>query len=212
MASFVTPDNVRDYLVVDGSVAQWSNSVIGSNITAASGNLQRWTNRQFEPQGSNSTLTKKFTTHGRQYLPIPDVRLVEAVRLNGAELVENQTYWLVPDRHQTGVHIGIELPAQRNLHRSAEWFDRNYDSPWFRSERRPNDLEIDSTQWGHVPYPAELIHATVVLAAFYTKRPDAVLGGVALTTQGNEIDLSQLPREVADFVRDWKVSSPLISV
>ena len=56
---------VRDYLVITDTSGQWSSSLIGSNIAAASGNLQRWTGRQFEPQGSNTAVTKRFSTHGR---------------------------------------------------------------------------------------------------------------------------------------------------
>lgn len=211
MANFVTPDNVRDYLGADEGAGQWSDAVIGSNINAASGNLQRWTRRQFTPEGSNSTVTKRFSTLGRSYLVIPDVRSVSQVRLNGAALTENESFWLTPDRHQTGVFVGIELPRRRSLRYSRDWFDRNYDSPYFSDlQDRPNDLEIDGV-WGHDPYPSELLHAATVLAAYYTKRPDAVLGGVSTTTQGNEVDLSQLPREVADFVRDWKLGDAVVS-
>lgn len=210
MAEFIVPDNVRDYLTVTGVTGQWSNAVIGSNIAAASGNLQRWTNRQFEVQGSNSAVTKKFTTHGRAFLVIPDLQRADLVRLDGVTLTEDTSFWLVPDRHQTGVFVGIELLPRRAAYtRRPDRFDVTY--PRYRYDTLPNDLVITGV-WGHEPYPSELLHATTVLAAYYTKRPDAVLGGVSLTPQGNEIDLSQLPREVADFIRDWKLDDPMVSV
>lgn len=213
MAEFTTPSDVRDYLVATGTTGQWSTARIGSNIAAASGNLQRWTNRQFEPQGSNSNITKRFSTLGRSYLVIPDVRSVTAVRLNGATLTANESYYLQPDRLQTGVHVGIEFPNRVNFRHSSEWFDRGYDSPYWRSRLLtglPNDLEIDSNAWGHSPLPSELIHATTVLAAFYTIRPDALLSGARQTPEGNVFDLSRLPLEVQGFVSDWKLDDQVV--
>lgn len=209
MAEFVVPDNVRDYLTIDGTTGQWSDAVLGSNIAAASGNLQRWTRRQFEPQGSNFVVTKRFSTLGRPSMVMPDARSVSAVRLNDATLTADESYWLIPDQQQSGVYVGIELvPRQRGSYLNR--FDYNY-SHLDRFSAIPNDLEIDSAEWGHLPYPPALLHAATVLAAYYTKRPDAVLGGVTLTAQGNEIDLSAIPREVADFVREWRLEQPLVS-
>lgn len=211
MAEFTVPERVRDYLSATAQTGQWSDATLGSNIAAASGNLQRWTHRQFEPLGSNVAVTKTFTTLGRAYLVIPDCRSVSAVRLNGAELEQDVTFFLQPDRMQSGVFVGIELPDRNafNYLRTHDWFDRGYDLPEYR--RRlvsglPNDLAIDSTQWGHDPLPAELQHACAVLAAFYSIRPDALLSGARQTPEGNVFDLSRLPLEVQGFVNDWKLT------
>lgn len=211
MAEFTVPERVRDYLKADSATGQWSDAALGSNIAAASGNLQRWTHRQFEPQGSNFTVTKVFSTMGRSYLVIPDCRSVSAVRLNSAELVADESYYLQPDRMQAGYFIGIEFPNRRELLRSHDWFDRGYDFPEFRDRLRtglPNDLEVDSSEWGHVPYPPDLVHATAVLAAFYSIRPDALLSGARQTPEGNVFDLSRLPLEVQAFINDWKLTDP----
>lgn len=216
MAEFVTPDNVRDYLQAqEQATGQWSDSLIGSNIAAASGNLQRWTRRQFEPQGSNFTVTKKLTTLGRSYLVIPDCRSISAVRLNGAALTADESYYLQPDRMASDVFVGIEFPNQRELLRSHDWFDRGYDLPDFRRTLAggvPNDLELDSTEWGHVPYPPELLHAATVLAGFYTLRPDALLSGARQTPEGNVFDLSRLPLEVQGFVSSWKLEDAVVAL
>lgn len=211
MAEFTTPDNVRDYLQATSVSGQWSNAFIGSNIAAASNNLQRWTHRQFEPQGSNFLVTKKLTTLGRSFLVIPDCRSLQAVRLNGAALVENESYYLHPDRMQSGVFVGIEFPNRQAFLRTHDWFDRGYDFPEF--SRRlltglPNDLELASIEWGHLPYPDSLLHASNALAAFYTIRPDALLSGARQSPEGNVFDLSRLPLEVQGFVNDWKLSDP----
>jgi hypothetical protein len=55
--------------------------------------------------------------------------------------------------------------------------------------------------------PEAVRHAAKVLAAFYTKRPDAILSGGITTPDGNTFDLSNLPVEVADFVREWDAGS-----
>lgn len=210
MAEFVTPAMVRDYLQATDTSGQWSASLIGSNIAAASHNLQRWTGRQFEPQGSNTALTKKFSTHGRTYLHIPDLRSVTSVTRHGSALTVDENFHLIPDRMEPGVFTAIQLSGLRAYddYRSfPEWFDRNYDN-WLQRGRMtdiPNDLHVAGL-WGHVPYPAPLEHATKVLAAYYTIRPDALLAGARQTPEGNVFDLSNLPREAQDFVRDWKLA------
>lgn len=203
---------VRDYLQATDTSGQWSSSLIGSNIAAASHNLQRWTGRQFEPQGSNSVVTKKFSTHGRSFLHIPDLRVGSntTVTRHGSALTADENYYFIPDRMEPGVFTAIQLPGLRAYddYRSfPEWFDRNYDN-WLHRGRYadiPNDLHIAS-QWGHAVYPAPLEHATKVLAGFYTIRPDALLSGARQTPEGNVFDLSRLPLEVQDFIRDWKLA------
>lgn len=210
MPSFVNPDDVRGYLQATGTTGQWSDGLIGSNIRAASGNLQRWTNRQF---GAQPATTKKFTSLGRSFLVIPDLRTATTVTLNGSPLIEDETFFLQDDRHQTGVHVGIEFPNRFDFLRTKDWFDRGYDSPLFRSRLRtglPNDL-VMLGDWGHDPLPAEVLHASAVLAAFYTIRPDALLSGARQTPEGNVFDLSRLPLEISGFVSDWKLDAPLVS-
>ena len=60
--------------------------------------------------------------------------------------------------------------------------------------------------WGYTDIPEPVLHATKVLAAFYTKRPDAILSG-AITTDTSLFDLSNLPIEVQSFVTEWRVGS-----
>jgi hypothetical protein len=209
LANFVSPAMVRDYLVATNTSGQWSDGLIGSNVSAASANLQRWTGRQFEPQGSNSTVTKVFSSRGRTYVTIPDLRSATAVVHNDSTLTADETYYLVPDRMNTGVYTALQLPGLRDRgdHRSySDWFDRNLDHWHWRGRLNdiPNDISITGV-WGHHPYPEELLHATKVLAAYYTIRSDALLSGARQTPDGNVFDLSNLPREVQDFVRDWKL-------
>lgn len=207
MATFITAQQVRDYLNITATTGQFSTAIIGSNINAASGFLERRTGRQFTWQGSN--VTKTFTTHGLPYKAIPDLIVASTITLQDVELTDGETCWLIPDRQNTGVFTGIQVrPYGFYDYRSnPQWFDRNLDSwlwPYYGRGDLPNDLKITG-QWGHVTYPAELLHATMVLAAYYTKRPDAVLSGGIQTPEGGIFDLSRLPVEVGQFIEDWLI-------
>lgn len=211
---FTTPAYVKDYLQASGTTGQWSNALIGSNIAAASANLQRWTRRQFE-HSSNLAVTRTFTTNGAAYLPIPDLRPggTTTATLQGTDLEENTTLWFIPDQSHPEVYIGVQLRAfgRYDYRSNPEWFDRNLDHPRWRGSTLPNDLVITSDRWGWFPYPTELIHATAVLAGYYTLRSDALLGGaVNRLEQGVIFDLSQLPIEVQNFVDAWKVGEQVV--
>jgi len=170
--------------------------------------LQRMTNRQFEAQAST---TKKFTTRGRSSLTIPDLRSTTAVTLNSSALTADSSYYLIPDVMNTGVFTAIDLPQYRSPfdYRSyPDWFDKNYDSPLYQQRLRsgiPNDLVIGPAEWGHASVPQEISHATKVLAAWYTKRPDAVLSNTIQTPEGNILDLSRMPPEVQQIVAQWRI-------
>ena len=214
MANFVDPQAVRDYLQSTGVTGQWSNELLGSNIAAASGFLQRRTNRQFEPQGSNVAVTKVFSTYGQESIVIPDLRSASAVSLNDNALDANSTYYLIPDRNNSGVFVGIRFPQERRTNWAGlNTFDINYNHlRWgVRYDPLPNNVSITGV-WGHEPYPPELLHATKVLAGFYTLRSDALLSGARQTPEGNIFDLSKLPLEVQSFVADWKIEESVVMV
>ena len=218
MAEFVTVANVKDYLQATGTTGQWSSAVIGSNITAASADLQRWTNRQFEPQGSNTAVTKRFTTNGAAFMVIPDLRSATSVTLQGTTLEDGSTYHLIPDKYNSGVFTGIQFRAfgRYDYRGNPDWFDRNLDSWRWQysggSYSLPNDLTITGA-WGWVPLPDSLLHATTVLAGYYVLRSDALLSGAINRLQeGIIFDLSQLPVEVQNFVREWKLSDQMATV
>lgn len=221
--AFVAEQAVRDYINLeddDGSgSSKYSSATIASNLRAAGYFLQKATGRQFENQPAT---TKKFTTEGATSLAIPGLRTAITVTRAGSTLTEDESFWLIPDAMQTGVSTAIQFGAFRNrgdgpwyLH-SSEWFDRGYDHPRFGAYARnslPNDLEI-AGDWGLLPadYPEPLLHTTKVLAAWYTKRPDALLSGAIQTQDGNVFDLSRYPIEVQSFVAEWKIGTQAVSV
>ena len=212
MPAFVNASNVRAYAGIDGITAPWTEHNLGSNIRAASAFLQKRTGRQFELQLAT---TKKFTTNGEAYINLPDLRTATTVNLNDSAQTLDTDFHLIPDHQQTGVSIGIQFRpfGRRADYRSfSNWFDTNLDRRWYEGfTSDANDLVITG-DWGHSPLPEELMHATKVLAAWYTRRPDALLGGVVLTAQGTEQDQSMIPVEVLKFIEDWKLSAQVVGV
>lgn len=215
MPAFTNASNVRAYAGVDAINAaddRWNEPQLSSNIRAASAFLQKRTGRQFELQTAE---TKKFTTNGEAFVALPGLRTATSVSLASSALTADDTYHLIPDAQQTGVFIGIQFRpfGRRADYRSwPDWFDTNKDRRYgygFTSD--PNDLVIVG-DWGYVDLPDELVHATNVMAAWIARRPDALLGGVSVTANGTEIDLSQVPIEVRMFIEEWKIGRAVASV
>jgi hypothetical protein len=216
MPEFISAADVRGYMGTADTVGVWSDAALGSNIRAASAFLERRTGRQFE---ALTAATKTFTTDGRTYLVIPDLRTATSVTLNGNALVADTSYYLMPDRHDPAMFTGIQFRAFQSRQpadwwsHNADWFDRGYDLPNRASPvsdtSLPNDLVITG-DWGWSPIPAEVTQATKVLAAFYTKRPDSVLADVEITPAGNARIFSGLPLEVKEFVMDWALGERII--
>lgn len=215
MAAFIVASEVRDYLGIASTSGQYSAAVIGSNIRAASDYLQRRTGRQFEAQDATA---KTFTTHNRASLIIPDLRTASSVVRDGSALEAGTTHHLLPDRRSSGIYTAIQfrVPISRDdgpwyLH-AADWWDRGLDwekrGYWSSS---PNDLVVTG-DWGYAAYPDELLHATKILAAFYTKRPDSVLAGVSVTTEGAVLSYRELPIEVRVFIDEWTLDEQAVAV
>lgn len=212
---FTNASNVRAYagvMVIDTQDDRWNEPQLSSNIRAASAFLQKRTGRQFELQLNT---TKIFTTNGDAFVALPGLRSASAVTLAGTTLDLDDTYHLSPDAQQTGVYVGIQFRpfgSGADYRSWPSWFDTNLDRRWypgFRSD--PNDLSITG-DWGYIDYPDELVHATNVMAAWITRRPDSLLGGVSVTANGTEIDMGALPIEVRLFIETWRLGSQIVAV
>jgi hypothetical protein len=211
---------VQEYMGLNTSPvtgdSKYSASTIGSNIRAAGAWMERRTGRIF----GDETATKKFTTYGKPYLLIPGLRTATTVTLDGTALTADSTYWLLPDAQQTGLYTGIQfrafgkgpLPWYLGV---PDWWDRGLDMPGQPSGGSlPNDLVIVG-DWGYVDdatMPEEVRHTAKVLSAYFTKRPDAILGGALATPEGGVVDLSQFPIEVQAFVAEWRLEQGVEAV
>jgi hypothetical protein len=215
MTSPIVPQDIRNYLSVTGTTGRYSDQSIGSNIRAAQSFLARATGRQFLPQIAS---TKVFTTEGRAFIQIPDLRTASTVSLQGAALSANASYWLVPDVANDGIYLGIQFRQFNRLDYKSnpEWFDRNLDS-WLYLGREsnwgslPNDLTITG-DWGWDPYPDDYITSWTEEAAYRVKLADAVLARVSISPEGNVLDYSQHPRSVRDFIELYRLTEQAVMV
>ncbi len=214
MPAFTNASNVRAYagiMAINAQDDRWNAGPLGSNIRAASSFLEKRTGRQFELQ---TATTKTFTTNGEAYISLPGLLNLTSTTLAGTSLTVGSDAFLIPDTQQSGVYIGMQFrPFGRgsDYRGYPNWFDTNLDRRWYPGfTSDPNDLAITG-DWGFVSYPEELVHVTNVLAAWYTRRPDSLLGGVSVTAGGTEVDMGALPVEVRLFIDEWKIGNSLVS-
>lgn len=207
MTAFVLASDVRDYLNLEGTTGKYADALLTSNIRVASSYLQKRTARQFENQPDT---TKLFTTDGRAQLRIPDLRTATAVTLQGATLVTDASYWFVPDLNNSGIYVAVQFrPFGRGTSylSNPEWFDRGLDLPLgYGTRGLPNDLSITG-DWGWATYPDELLHATKVLAAWYTRRPSSLLANISVTPDGSTMNYGEMPPEVEAFIWEWRLET-----
>lgn len=212
---------VREYLELNGAaVSKYSADQVGSNIRAASWFLERATGRTFRDA---TALTLTFTTHGETSIPLPGLRTATAVTLSTTALVANESYHLIPDAQQSGVYTAVQFRPFGQGGQGPwflsypDWWDRNLDSPYWNRGARPGSLPNDLTilgDWGYTDatLPEPVRHATKVLAAYYTIRPDALLSGARVTPDGGIFDLSNLPIEVQMFIDGWRLGRQAVGI
>lgn len=203
MNQFITAADVRTFANITGTTGRYSDASISSNIMTAQSFIQRETGRWFEKVDGKSMT---FTTEGRAQLSIPDVRSVTSVTWDGTTLTENESYWLIPDARFAGVYVALQLRSfykeGKWYYSNPEWWDRGLDWPR-RQTSDTNDLVVVAdTGWDPLPY--DVLHAVKVLAAWYTKRGDAILANAVQGPDGAILDYSQLPPEVAEVVRLYR--------
>lgn len=219
--AFVTEQMVRDVIGLEpAATSRYSSDTISSNMRSAASFLERKTHRIL----FDRTTTVRISTEGKASVTIPGLRTASSVSHLGSTLSVDETYWLRPDPLNTGLYTAIQLRAfdidSGAWYLShADWFDRNLDSPYWthgpgRHGALPNDLEIVGA-WGFLAgeEPEELLHAYKVLAAWYTKRGDILLGGSFNTEEGSTFDLSQYPVEVQAVISgEWKLPAMAVSI
>ncbi len=228
---FCSAADVRAYMNLNStpSTSQYTDQTIESNIRAASSTLERATGRW---AGDRPAVTATFTTQGRAELFIRGFRSFTTVTLQGAALVNGQSYWPHEDTMATGIYVAIQLRVFRQWNTgprpwlsNPQWFDRNLDSPYYPGNygggwtysSLPNDLVIvGNGGWADADLPEPWRHATKILASFYTMRPASILADVAITPSGGVLNYSQMPPEIAagllGFVEQWRVTEQAVAV
>lgn len=210
MNLWLTPADLRDYLNTDQTTKRYADGPLGSNIRSAQGFLERETSRQFDVQ---TGVTKTLTSNGRPVVSIPDLRAATSVTLQGSALDADESYWLLPDTRHSGVYVNLQLRAFGSDYRAnPQWFDRNLDQPWYgQGSGLPNDLAITG-DWGWVDKPDELLLGVKALAAWITKRADAVLSGGVTDQAGNVFDYQQWPVEAKEARKLFQRGDQMVSI
>ena len=107
---------------------------------------------------SASNTQRKFSTHGRAFLTIPDLRSTVSnwATLQGTDLIVDETYHLIPSRQAPDIYTGIQFRPFRPAFGWAVvvgpgFVDRNLDHYLYPGNwgegTLPNDLVI-SGLWG----------------------------------------------------------------
>jgi hypothetical protein len=211
---WVTPAQVRTFANLDSSTGRYSDAALGSNILAAQQLIEQRTGRLF----TAGSATRKFTTEGRAQLAIPDLRSVQTVTLNGTNLTADETYWLIQDAAFPTIYTSIQFRAfGRNRAKwylsVPDWWDRGLDMETaYETTSLPNDLVITSTEWGWADIPYDVMHATKAVAAWMTKRADALLGNAVQQPDGTVFAYDRYPPELDAILATYRVGEQMVSV
>lgn len=210
MNLWLSAADLRDYMGVSTSTGRYSDAALGSNLRAAQGLMERRTSRQFDEQGAT---TKTLSSDGKAVVSIPDLRTATSITLQGSALTADESYWLLPDTRHSGVFVNLQLRTFGGDHRSnPQWFDRNLDQAWYHvGYGLPNDLVIVG-DWGWTSKPDDLLLGVKSLAAWITKRADAVLAGAVQNPDGSILDYSQWPIEAQTAVAVYARGEQLVAL
>lgn len=215
----VTPQVVRDLMGLDvDATSRYSNATIGSNIRTSLEFLEKAGGRYF---GDRPGITITATTSGQAEVALPGLRTVTSVTWMDTPLDLNQTYWTYPDELGSGLIMAVSVrpfvnrPAGPIWLSSPQWFDRGLDlhrypadwntGPWDQGSLTGDLVVTGDGGWAAGTYPDSLLDAVKIMAAWKTKRPDALYSGGFGTADGNVFDLSEVPVEVQRFVKLWRV-------
>jgi hypothetical protein len=204
--SDVTVTGFRDFMEWTGTTGRKSTTNVTLLLNAASDALERDTGRLITSSGSNTT--RKFTSNGRAYLVIPDLRTATTVTIQSAALTADAGYWLIASRQSPDIFVGLQLRAfgQDSYLANPEWFDRNLDQTWYRyggDTSLPNDVVVTGL-WGWTFTPYQWVMGIYALAGYFYQHADALFSSARATPEGNIFDLSQLPTEVK-MLQDWRI-------
>ena len=220
-----------------GSTSKYSDATIGSNIRAAVLTLEKETHRFLADRtgwtwSKTTMLHAQVAIPGVRVFTTTTwggVTLTVGIPGDGNA---SPSCWAIPDDVNNGTYAALQfrpwradsnMPWWLALGGQNSWFDQGADNPFDPRNRgggyawtsMPNDLLIvgdfgwDSTKaiddFGG--YPSNFLHATKVLASFYTMRPASILADVAITPAGGVLNYSRMPDEVRGFIADYKIGT-----
>jgi hypothetical protein len=227
MTLTVSVAEVRDYLQLEANNptgnSTLSDGQIESNILAAQETLERATRRWFV---NRTAVTYTTTSMLRAIVPIPGFRTFTTVTWSSSTIVQNQSFWAIPDVQNTGIYVGIQFRALRaDTDRwylaDRNWWDKALDNPFYPGNygggfawtSMPNDLVIvGDGGYAAGTYPFAWLLAVKQLASFFTKQPASILAETLITPQGGVINYASLPPTVQGFITSWTAGQQAVSV
>ena len=220
-----------------GSTSKYSDATIGSNILAAQSRLEKETHRFLVDRptwtwATTTMIAAQVAIPG--FRTFPTVTFGGTTLTVGVPGDGNQSpsAWAIADDINSGTYVALQfrpwradsnMPWWLSLGGQNSWFDQGADNPFDPRNRgggyawtsMPNDLIIiGAAGWDGTlaadsfgGYPSQFLHATKVLASFFTMRPASILADVALTPQGAVLNYTRDAPEVAQFIADFKIGS-----
>ena len=237
MNYIVTPGQVRAYLELNSpsTSSRYSDETIGSNIRAAQSDLEAATKRFLYDHPS---ITWATTTMLQAQVTLPGFRSIASATWGGAALSvavpgDGNTspsawgLWESSPGVEERLIVALQFRAWRVdndmpwYYADRDWWDKSLDNPFYPGNygggyawtSMPNDLVIVG-DGGYTPgsEPEAVKDAVKIYAAWKTMRPAGLLGGLAVTPQGNTVDYTSLPAEVVDFIADWSIGPQVASM
>lgn len=226
MTLAVSVAEVRAYLKLEANnptgSSQYSDATITSNILASQGTIEQGTSRWWVDRPA---VTWTGTSLNRTVVAIPGFRAFTSITQNGTALAfsgAGQVVFPIADNAQSGLYVGLQFRAfdpyrARAIYSDPLWWDKGMDlplgrGPWYQTSQPADLVVVGDGGYTTSSYPFAFLHAVKVLAGFYTQRPNSLLADVAITPQGGVINYSQLPAEVAAFIKEFRAGPQVVSV
>lgn len=215
----VSPQVVRDLMAINvDATSRYTDATIGSNVRTSLEFIEQASGRYFADRPG---ITLVLTTSGQAAVALPGLRTITAVSWMDTPLDLDQTYWTYPDALGSGLIMAVGVrpfvarPGSPVWLSSPQWFDRGLDlhrypadwdtGPWDQGSLTGDLVVSGDGGYAAGAYPDALLDAVKIMAAWKTKRPDAIYSGGFGTAEGSVFDLSELPVEVQRFVKLWRV-------
>lgn len=203
----VTLPDLKAYLGITTTADDVLLASIASNVTVTA---EADTGRYLAVRSNH---TERYSTAGQASLNILDVPYSDPTRtvtLLGAAIVQDSTFWLIPDRRDTDAASTIQLrhydTSQAQWYKAAPtWFDAGLDRQRYPYGSQPNDLVVTGVH-GH-PDQTQFSLPLLELGAWLYYRAKSGASGVVKLPSGEEVDLADHPTLYKQFVSSWRVTT-----
>ena len=211
MPTLPTTSDIKTYLGITGSQ---DDTLIAQALSDAIAKAERDTGRAIAA-ASNTRTT--YSTNGEAWIVIDDRPFTDASRtvtIDGVTMTEGTNVWFLPDRRDQNITASVQLryfdKGRPDWYKADPyWFDKNLDSPRYGAGT-PNDLVIQGIIG--MPFPdADVVGAIRHLTAWLYWNAKSGASGVVQLPGGESLDLAAEPPRYAEFVRNWRIRTAVVS-